>query len=103
VTNPLVAQTKDSTTAIAGIPLLEDAQSLKPAIDSGDWAAGVLGVAGAAMDALMVVADPFGSIFAAGVGWLMEHVGPLKDALDKLAGNPDVITAHSQTWQNVSD
>jgi len=103
VTNPLVAQTKDSTTAVSGVPLLEDAQSLKSAIEGGDWASAVLGVAGTAMDVLAVVADPFGSIFAAGVGWLMEHVGPLKDALDKLAGNPDVITAHSETWQNISD
>ena len=32
----------------------------------------------------------------------MEHVKPLKDALDWLAGNPDEISAHAATWQNVS-
>lgn len=103
MSNPLIAQPKSSTTAVSGVPILEDATSVAGAISSGDWASAVLGAAGTAMDALAFVADPFGSILAAGVGWLMEHVGPLKDALDKLAGNPDVIKAHSDTWQNISD
>ncbi|TVT39769.1 RHS repeat protein, partial [Amycolatopsis rhizosphaerae] len=102
MTNPLVAQTKDSTTAFSGVTILEDAQGLVSSIESGDWASAVMGAAGTAMDALAFVTDPFGSILAAGVGWLMEHVGPLKDMLDKLAGNPDQITAHSETWKNIS-
>ncbi|MET7993042.1 RHS repeat-associated core domain-containing protein [Amycolatopsis sp. NPDC005232] len=103
MSNPLVAQPKDSTTAVSGISILEDAQSLKTGIESGDWASTVMGVAGTAMDALSVVADPFGAILANGVGWLIEHVGPLKEALDKLAGNPDQITAASETWKNIAD
>ncbi|TNC22749.1 RHS repeat-associated core domain-containing protein [Amycolatopsis alkalitolerans] len=102
MTNPLVAQKQDSTSAISGITILEGAQSVKQGIESGDWASTVLGAAGTAMDALAFVADPFGSILAAGVGWLMEHVGPLKEALDKLAGDPDQITAHSETWKNIA-
>ena len=102
MTNPLVAQKKDSTTAISGISILEAGQDLKQGIESGDWAATVLGAAGTAMEALAFVADPFGSILAAGVGWLMEHVRPLKEALDKLAGDPDQITAHSDTWANIA-
>lgn len=102
MTNPLVAAPVSTTTAASGVPLLEDAQSVKTSIESGDWASAVLGAAGTAMDALAMVADPFGSILAAGVSWLMEHVGPLKEALDKLAGNPDQITANSQTWQNIA-
>lgn len=46
--------------------------------------------------------DPFGAILAAGVGWLMEHVGPLSDALDSLTGDPDQIKAHSETWKNIA-
>lgn len=102
MSNPLVAQQQDSTTAVSGVSFLEDAQSLKQGIESGDWASTVMGVAGTAMDALAFVTDPFGSILAAGVGWLMEHVGPLKEMLDKLAGDPDQITAHSETWKNIA-
>lgn len=102
MTNPLVAAPVSTTTAASGVPLLEDAQGVKASIESGDWASAVLGAAGTAMDVLSAAADPFGAILAAGVGWLMEHVGPLKEALDKLAGNPDQITAHAQTWQHIA-
>ncbi|HET6504863.1 MAG TPA: RHS repeat-associated core domain-containing protein [Amycolatopsis sp.] len=102
MTNPLVAQKQDSTTAVSGIGILEAGQSVKDGIENGDWASTVMGVAGTAMEALAFVTDPFGSILAAGVGWLMEHVGPLKEALDKLAGDPDQITANSETWKNIA-
>ncbi|WP_315860738.1 hypothetical protein [Amycolatopsis sp. EV170708-02-1] len=102
MTNPLVATPKDSTTAVSGVPLLESATELKASIESGDWASVAVGAIGTAMDAVSAALDPFGTILAAGVGWLMEHVGPLKEALDALAGAPDEITAHAETWQNVA-
>lgn len=102
MTNPLIAPVKDSTTAMSGIPLLEDATGLKTAIESKNWAAVAIGAAGTALDVLTAVMDPFGAIFAAGVGWLMEHVGPLKEALDALTGKADEITSQSETWTNVA-
>ncbi|KDN22083.1 RHS repeat-associated core domain-containing protein [Amycolatopsis rifamycinica] len=102
MSNPLVAQTKDSTTAYSGVSLLESAADLKSAIESGDWASVAMGAVGTALDALSMAMDPFGAILAAGVGWLMEHVGPLKEALNGLTGNPDEITAQSETWKNIA-
>ncbi|MET0132404.1 MAG: WXG100 family type VII secretion target, partial [Kibdelosporangium sp.] len=102
MSNPLVAERKDSTTAFSGVPILESANDTAQAINSGDWASGVLGAAGTALDAIGMAMDPFGSIFAAGVGWLIEHVGPLSDALDELTGDPDQIKAHAETWTNIS-
>ena len=95
--NPLVAEVKSSTQSYSGVSLLETAHDVSSAIQSGDWASVALGAAGTALDALSMALDPFGAILAAGVGWLMEHVGPLKEALDALAGNPDEISAHSET------
>jgi hypothetical protein len=63
---------------------------------------GTLGAVGASLDILGMVIDPLGSQVAWGVSWLMEHVKPLKQALDWLAGNPDAIAAPAATWQNVS-
>ncbi|MFD2471558.1 RHS repeat-associated core domain-containing protein [Amycolatopsis silviterrae] len=102
MSNPLVAEKKDSTSAISGITILEAGKGLKDGIESGDWAATVMGAVGVGMEALAAVMDPFGAILAAGVGWLIEHVGPLKEALDKLAGDPDQVHAYSETWKNVS-
>ncbi|SFB61309.1 RHS repeat-associated core domain-containing protein [Amycolatopsis marina] len=100
--NPLIAETTSSTESYSGVTLLESAHDLNAAINSGDWAAVALGAVGTALDALATVLDPFGAILAAGVGWLMEHIGPLKEALDALAGDPDEITAHSETWKNIA-
>ncbi|GLY37864.1 type IV secretion protein Rhs [Amycolatopsis sp. NBRC 101858] len=102
MSNPLVAETKDSTTAYSGISLLESANDLKSAIESGDWASVAMGAVGTALDALSMAMDPFGAILAAGVGWLIEHVGPLKEALNGLTGNADEIAAQSETWKNVA-
>ncbi len=46
----------------------------------------------------------FSGIFPAewGVGRLIEHVRPLFDALDVLAGDPDQIAAYARTWKNVA-
>ncbi|MEB3368020.1 RHS repeat-associated core domain-containing protein [Saccharopolyspora mangrovi] len=102
MTNPLVAQREDSTKSFSGVPILESVDETKKAIESGDWAAGVMGSVGTGLDALGMALDPFGAIFSAGVGWLIEHVGPVSDALDSLTGDPDQIKAHSETWKNVS-
>ena len=102
ISNPLIAAPQDSTKAYSGISLAESAADLKSAIETGDWASVAMGAVGTALDALSMAMDPFGAILAAGVGWLMEHVGPLKEALNGLTGNADEIAAQSETWKNVA-
>ncbi|WP_198141593.1 WXG100 family type VII secretion target [Micromonospora sp. ATCC 39149] len=56
----------------------------------------------AGLDALAFVSDPAGALLQYGIAWLIEHVKPLSEALDWLAGDPAQITAHAQTWRNVA-
>jgi hypothetical protein len=100
--NPLVAQEVSSTTWNTGLGLVEDAAQISSGIQNNSWVDGTLGGVGGALDIIGLVLDPIGSLVAWGVSWLMEHVKPLKEALDWLAGNPDAINAHAQTWGNVS-
>jgi len=102
VTNPLVAQEQSSTTWYTGLGLVEDAAQVSSGIHDNSWVDGTLGTVGGSLDILGMVIDPLGSLVAWGVSWLMEHVKPLKEALDWLAGNPDAIAAHATTWGNVS-
>lgn len=37
-----------------------------------------------------------------GVSWIIEHVKPLSQALDWLAGDPGQIAGHAQTWRNIA-
>ncbi|MGS2616629.1 WXG100 family type VII secretion target [Micromonospora sp. LZ34] len=57
---------------------------------------------GAGLDALAFVSDPVGSLLQYGIAWIIEHVRPLTEALDWLAGDPAQIAAHAQTWRNVA-
>src|SRR5919202_5592076 len=100
--NPLVAQPKDTTTAVTGIGIAESAQDLAHGISNGDWVEAGLGAVGVGLEVLSMVIDPIGTLAAYGVSWLIEHVRPLKEALDWFAGDPPVIRSFSQTWENVA-
>ncbi|PRY29055.1 eCIS core domain-containing protein [Pseudosporangium ferrugineum] len=100
--NPLVAEAQNSTTWYTGFGLAEDAAQISAGIHDNSWVDTTLGGVGGSLDVLGLALDPLGSLVAWGVGWLMEHVKPLKEALDWLAGNPDEVAAHAATWRNVS-
>ncbi|MEU4673579.1 hypothetical protein AB0F91_37905, partial [Amycolatopsis sp. NPDC023774] len=51
VSNPLIAPTQDSTKAYSGISLLESANDLSTAIESGDWASVAMGAVGTGLEA----------------------------------------------------
>ena len=101
--NPLVATPTDApVNPWAGVWIAEDIQLIGEGIKTGSWIDGSLGVVGAALDGLALVSDPVGSLLQYGVAWIIEHVRPLTEALDWLAGDPGQIAAHAQTWRNVA-
>ena len=58
---------------------------------------------GAALDVAATVIDPLGSLIGAGLGWLMEHLEPLKGWLNDLTGDAGAVLGFAGTWQNVAD
>ncbi|TVT26320.1 type IV secretion protein Rhs [Amycolatopsis rhizosphaerae] len=54
------------------------------------------------MDLWTMAMKPVGTLISYGLNWLIEHVQPLQDALNQLAGDADQIAAYSQTWKNVA-
>ncbi|GLY06932.1 hypothetical protein [Actinoplanes sp. NBRC 101535] len=98
----LVAAAQDSTTGTTGLGLVEDAQQLTEGIRNQSWVDGGLSVLGTSLDGLSLAVDPLGTLGAWGVAWLIEHVRPLQDALDQLAGDPDEVAAHAATWANIA-
>ncbi|MFI2712214.1 WXG100 family type VII secretion target [Micromonospora sp. NPDC018662] len=102
-TNPLVAGAADAgPSAWAGIWICEDIDLIAQGVRTGSWIDGSLGVVSAGLDALALVSDPVGALLQYGIAWLIEHVRPLSEALDWLAGDPTEITAHARTWRNVA-
>ncbi|WP_370937076.1 DUF6531 domain-containing protein [Amycolatopsis sp. cg13] len=102
MSNPLVAAKQDSTTWHSGINVIDDAASAYEGISSGSWIEGGIGALGAGLDVLTMAMNPVGTLISYGLNWLIEHVKPLQDALNQLAGDADQIAAYAQTWKNVA-
>ncbi|MEV0269868.1 hypothetical protein AB0H43_13905 [Hamadaea sp. NPDC050747] len=101
--NPLVAGSLDQpASAWSGIWIAEDIELIAQGIKAGSWIDGTLGVVGVGLDGLALVSDPIGALLQYGISWLIEHVRPLTEALDWLAGDPGQIAGHAQTWRNIA-
>ncbi len=101
--NPLVASRLEGPPdAYAGVWAAEDLELLTQGIAGHDWVDAGLGGLGAGLDALGFGADPLGTLAQYGVAWLIEHVRPLTEALDALAGDPGEVAAQARTWHAVS-
>jgi len=98
---PLVAAQAEPS-PWAGVWIAEDIELIAHGVRSGSWVDGTLGAVGAGLDGLAFVSDPVGALLQYGIAWLIEHVKPLSEALDWLAGDPAQIVAHAQTWRSVS-
>lgn len=100
--NPLVAGPVDTSTAFGGAGLLDSVTQLSASLQSGDWLAAGLSGVGVALDTAAAVMDPFGSLIAAGLGWLMEHLEPLKGWLNDLTGDAGAVLGFAATWENIA-
>lgn len=103
MSNPLVAPKQDSTTWHTGINVLDDAAGVYDGVRSGSWIEGGIAAFGTGMDLLTMAMNPVGTLISYGLNWLIEHVRPLQDALNQLAGDADQIAAYSRTWKNIAE
>ncbi|WP_433675742.1 TNT domain-containing protein [Microbacterium gorillae] len=100
--NPLVADRVDTTSAFAGAFLLQDVEDIANSVSSGDWAAGALAVASTALDTVGALIDPIGTLIANGLGWVLDHIEPLKSWFNDFTGDAAEVASFSGTWGNTS-
>ncbi|WP_199423043.1 hypothetical protein [Actinotalea solisilvae] len=100
--NPLVAGPVDTSSALGGTMLVESLYDLSRAIESEDWVAAGLAGLSTVLDTAAAVMDPLGQLIAAGLGWLMEHVEPLKGWLNDLTGDAGAVLGFAGTWDNIA-
>nr|WP_067496575.1 hypothetical protein [Actinoplanes sp. TFC3] len=86
----------------AGIWIAEDIEQLAEGVESGNWIDSSLALIGAGLDGLALMSDPLGGLLQYGIAWLIEHVKPLAEALDWLAGDPAQVTANATAWRNTA-
>lgn len=100
--NPLTGIRQEGTTWYSGIYIAEDIAMLAEGIESGSWLETGLGALATGLDTYMMVTDPLGSLTSSGIAWLIEHIRPLREALNRLAGDPAQIHAYAETWKAVA-
>lgn len=101
-TNPLIAPKPDTSTWHTGINLLDDASSLQESIASGSWVGTGLSALGTGLDTVAMVTNPIATLVSYGFNYLIEHIKPLQDSLNWLAGDAAQISGYAATWHNVA-
>jgi hypothetical protein len=88
--------------AWAEIAIAGDVAGIADAVRSREWVDGTLADAAGALDGLSLTADPLGDLGRLGADWLIEHVRPLSEPLDWLAGDPAGVAAHAWSLRDVA-
>ncbi|RZS36989.1 hypothetical protein EV193_106224 [Herbihabitans rhizosphaerae] len=86
-----------------GIGLIDSGRDIYDGLSNGDWVEAGVGVLGVGLEGLCLAIDPVGTLVSYGISWAIEHIQPLSDALDAVAGDPDAIQASSDTWHNIAE
>ncbi|TDD89680.1 hypothetical protein E1202_10375 [Saccharopolyspora karakumensis] len=113
MTNPLVEKQPESNDGFitqgsgdagwtSGIGIAESVNDVSSLNEGSSWVESGLAYGGLAMEGISLAVDPIGTLLSYGLSWLIEHVHPLKEALDWFGGDPDGVAAYGKTWENVS-
>jgi hypothetical protein len=94
--------TADDKGWAAGVPFWEACVDAQTAIDEKDSLLEALGTGAVGLELLGMAIDPIGTVVGSVAGWLMEHIRPIRECLDLLAGNPDLIQDVGTSWGNIS-
>ncbi|EME62967.1 WXG100 family type VII secretion target [Amycolatopsis decaplanina] len=103
----LVARKNDEKKNFKGGGLADSLEGLagtlkpKPGEDIDEFALAMDGVS-VGLDALSMVLNPLGELVKAGVGWLMENLDFIREPLEILTGDPDLVQQAAQTWNNIA-
>lgn len=82
--------------------IVNDVTSLEKDIASGNWVQAGLAGLNIVSDVSKILSDPVGAITQYGLGFLMQAVKPLQQALSWLVGNPAQVSAYGGAWHGVS-
>lgn len=99
---PSYAASPSERSILAGAGILDSGSSTINALCSGNWVDAALSGVSTVLDAAATVADPLGSLLAAGIGWAIDHLNPIKDWFDDVAGNPEAVAAKGESWGNIA-
>jgi len=105
--NPIVAEAEEGLAAggssLEGAGLAQDAYDLVSRAASGDWTEGLVSLLSAGLEAKSFVEDPLAKLASMGLGWVIEHVGWLREPLDWVTGDQEELTRMAGVWTGIGD
>jgi hypothetical protein len=90
-----------TASALDGAGLLDTLEDLTCSMRDGDWLATSLAAVSLPIEVVAAALDPFGALVGAGLGWLMEHLEPLKGWLTDLTGDAAEVGSIAASWHDV--
>lgn len=100
--NPLIVGASTTASATAGLGIVQSFQGTIESANSQDFVDPLISGASTAVEMLSMAVNPLGAVVAQGIAWLIEHIQPLKEALDEITGNADEVNAYAATWNNIA-
>ncbi|WP_431972429.1 hypothetical protein [Nocardia sp. bgisy134] len=82
--------------------LAGDAWDIYGNIRAGNIGESVFGAAGVGASIAEAITDPFAFVGGQIARWMFEHIEPMRQALESLAGNPTMVEAYSTSWFEIS-
>lgn len=89
------------SSALEGAGLAQDAHDLVTRVAGGDWTEGLISLLSAGLDVKSFLQDPLAKLTSMGLGWVIEHLGPLQDALDWVTGDQQQLGRLAETWTGI--
>lgn len=88
---------------LGATPIAGNIASAAEDFGSGNIAAGVIDVAGAALDTVSMILNPIATLASSCASFLMDYMGPLHQELELLTGSPEMVRALAETWDNLGN
>ena len=95
--------TDAGTAAVNNLPLVNAGKKVVSAASDGQIASLGADVGSFAMGAMNVAADPLNALISAGLGFLEDVCGPIKDCLQQVTGDPDSLDENKDGFAEVAE
>ncbi len=100
--NTIIAAAQDKVSVLEGSGILQDAADLGQAVDSGQWAGGLVSLLSYGMGVRDLLTDPMAKLVSMGLGWVIELFDPLNAWLDWLTCDTEQLTVAAETWSGIA-
>ena len=100
---PVHTQSLSNSTPTEGLGVIDDIYRSAVAVSNGDFGAIITAIQSARSGMIHLKADPVDYFSQMAVGFILEHVDPLKNLLNDFTGDSAEVFGMSASWQSIAE